>query len=266
MQMPTTRTAAAAVAVLMAVLAAGCGGSDPATSGTTVTAPTPTPVRASTPTPSPDVSSSTPPVSITGLSATQILAKAQAAAKAAKSVRVKGAMTDGDERIALDVRLTAAGGSGSITMDGDRISIIVIGKTAYLKMSDAFWRKQAKSKAEANAIVALIGGRWIKTALTSKDLGDLAVFASKSGFFDSLFEEPGTLRKTAPRTVDGVACIGLRSSDGTLWVDASTARPVRLEMPAKSGSDALTFTAYNQIAAPKAPPAAQIIDGKALGM
>ena len=164
------------------------------------------------------------------------------------------------------IRHSGAGGSGSITTGGDRVAIIVIGKTAYLRMTDAFWRKQAKSKAEANALVALIGGRWIKTAMTNKDLGEMAAFASKAGFFDGLFEEPGTLRKTAPRTVGGVACIGLRSSDGTLWVDAFTARPVRLEMPGKSGTDALAFTEYNRIAAPTAPPAAQIIDGKALGM
>jgi hypothetical protein len=175
-------------------------------------------------------------------------------------------MTDGADRLAMDVRLTAAGGSGSITTDGDRVAIIVIGKTAYLRMTDAFWRKQANSKAEANAVVALIGGRWIKTALTNKDLGEMAAFASKAGFFDGLFEEPGTLRKTAPRTVGGVPSIGLRSSDGTLWVDAATARPVRLEMPSKSGTDALDFTEYNRIAAPTAPPAAQVIDGKALGM
>ncbi len=266
--MSTTRTASSAVVVLMAVLAAGCGGSDPATGGAIVTASTPTPTATRTPTPAPSsVTPSTPPSSsITGLTAAQILTKAQAAAKAASSVRVKGAMTDGDERLGLDVRLTKAGGRGSITVDGDTVSIIVIGRTAYLRMSDGFWRKQSTSKAEANAIITLIGGRWIKTALTSKDLGDLAAFASKAGFFDGLFEEPGTLRKTAPRTVDGVACIGLRGSDGTLWVEASTARPVRLETPAKAGTDALTFTEYNQIAAPKAPPAAQVIDGKALGM
>jgi hypothetical protein len=263
--MPTTRTAAGAVAVLIAVLATGCGGSDPATSGSTVTSSTPaaTPVPASTPTPS---STPPPPVSITGLPAAQILAKAQAAAKAAKSVRVKGAMTDGGEQLAMDVRLTSAGGSGSITTGGDRVAIIVIGKTAYLRMTDAFWRKQANTKAEGNAIVTLIGGRWIKTALTNKDLGEMAAFASKSGFFDGLFAEAGTLRKTAPKTVGGVACVGLRSSDGTLWVDALTARPVRLEMPGKSGTDALAFTEYNRIAAPTAPPAAQVIDGKDLGI
>ncbi|NIK58657.1 hypothetical protein [Kribbella shirazensis] len=68
-------------------------------------------------------------------------------------------------------------------------------------------------------------------------------------------------------TVDGVPCVGLEGSDGTLWVDAATARPVRLEIPDKSSpKDALTFTEYGEIAAPKAPPAAQVIDGKALGM
>jgi hypothetical protein len=262
--MPTTRTAASTVAVLIAVLAAGCGGSDPAADDAIVTATTPTPTA--TPTPAPSSVPSTPkPSSITGLTAAQILAKAQTAAKAATSVHVKGTVTDGDERLRVDTRLTAAAGSGSITMEGDVISVIVIGRTAYLRMSDRFWRKQA-SKAEADAILALIGGRWIKTALTSKDLGDLAVLASKPGFFDGLFEESGAVRKTAPRTVDGVPCIGLRDGEGTLWVDASTARPVRLEMPGKAGTDALSFTEYNQIAAPKAPPAAKVIDGKALGL
>jgi hypothetical protein len=200
------------------------------------------------------------------LSTAAILEKAQAAAKAANSVHVKGAMTDGQQRVGLDVRLTRSGGGGVITMDGDTVSVMVIGRTAYLRMSNAFWRKQAKSKAEADAVIAVVGGRWIKTALTSKDLGDLALFASKTQFFDGLFEAAGTLRKTAPRTVDGIRCIGLRSSDGTLWVDASTARPVRLEIPGKSRTDALTFTEYDRIAAPKPPPAAQVIDGKALGM
>jgi hypothetical protein len=112
-------------------------------------------------------------------------------------------------------------------------------------------------------VIALIAGRWIKTSLTNKDLGDLALFASKPKFFDTLFEPTGTLSKTAPRTVDGVTAIGLRDTDGTLWVDTATARPVRLE---SSGTDALTFSEYNRITAPKAPPAAQVIDGKALGM
>lgn len=265
--MQTTRTAAGAMVALMAVLVAGCGGSDPAAGDLAATTSAPASTPASTPAVTPRPTPKPTPVSIAGLSTAQILAKTQAAAKAANSVHVKGDLVDGKDRLRLDVRLARAGGGGSITMDGDTVSVIVIGKTAYLRMSNSFWRKQSKSKAEANAVIALIGGRWIKTALTNKDLGDLAVFASKTGFFDGLFEDPGTLKKTAPKTVDGVPSIGLKSSDGgTLWVDVTTARPVRLDSPSKTTPESLTFTEYNQVAPPKAPPAAQVIDGKALGL
>ncbi|TCC30163.1 hypothetical protein [Kribbella speibonae] len=216
-------------------------------------------------TPSPVVtpSPSTPASTIAGLSATKILAKTQAAAKAATSVRMKGAMSDGGDRIVLDIRLGQAGGQGTMSINGAAFSLIVLDRTAYLKISDKFWRAQAESKADADALIALIGGRWIKTSLSDKDLGELAAFASKPKFFDTLFEPTGTLRKTATRTLDGVTAIGLRDTDGTLWVDTATGRPVRLE---STGTDALTFTEYNQATTPKAPPAAQVIDGKALGM
>jgi hypothetical protein len=176
---------------------------------------------------------------------------------------MKGSLTDGKDRIVLDVQLARTGGQGSLSINGAAMSVMVIGRTAYFKMSDKFWRSQTKTQAEADAVKALIAGRWIKTSLDNKELRDFAMFGSKTDFFDTLFEPSGTLRKTAPRTVDGVASIGLRDPDGTLWVDTATARPVRLE---SSGTDALSFSDYNRIPAPKAPAAAQVIDGKALGM
>ncbi|MGW6196796.1 hypothetical protein ACWF0M_11680 [Kribbella sp. NPDC055110] len=259
------RTAAGAVVGVLVVLVAGCKGSDPATDDAIGTTPTPT---AASVTPSPVVtppapSASTPVSSIAGLSATKILAKTQAAAKAATSVRMKGSMSDHGDRIVLDIKLSKAGGQGTMSINGAAFSLIVLDRTAYLKISDKFWRAQIKPKADADAVIALVGGRWIKTPLTDKDLGELAAFASKPKFFDTLFEPTGTLRKTAPRTVDGVSAIGLRDTDGTLWVDTATARPVRLE---SSGTDVLTFTEYNQATTPKAPPSDQVIDGKALGM
>ncbi|WP_327635800.1 hypothetical protein OHB24_38145 [Kribbella sp. NBC_00482] len=261
------RTAAGAMVGVLVVLVAGCQGSDPATSDAIGTTPTPT-ATSVTPPPSPVAtptkpSPSTPVSTIAGLSATKILAKAQAAAKAATSVRMKGSMSDDGDKVVLDIRLAKTGGQGTMSINGAAFSLIVLDKTAYLKISDKFWRAQIDSKADADAVIALVGGRWIKTPLTDKDLGELAAFASKPKFFDTLFEPTGTLRKTAPRTVDGVAAIGLRDTDGTLWVDTATGRPVRLE---SSGTDALTFTEYNQVTTPKAPPASQVIDGKALGM
>ncbi|WP_350275194.1 hypothetical protein [Kribbella sp. HUAS MG21] len=262
------RLTAGAVAGILTVLVVGCQGSDPATNDALATTPTPPPAstpatKSASPPPASTPTPTKPAITITGLSATSILRKTQAAAKAATSVRMKGSLTDGKERMVLDVQLTRTGGQGSITIDGAAMSVLVVGRTAYLKLSDKFWRSQTKTQAEADAIVGLIAGRWIKTSLDNEELRDFALFASKTEFFDTLFEPSGKLRKTAPRTVDGVASIGLRDADGTLWVDTATARPVRLE---SSSTDALSFSDYNRIPAPKAPPAAQVIDGKALGM
>ncbi|NIK58663.1 hypothetical protein [Kribbella shirazensis] len=271
--MRTRRLAAGAMVGVLASLVVGCQGSDPAANDALGSTPTPAPVSTPvttsaapppTPSPTPTVTKpSTPPDTISRLSAAAILRKTQAAAKAADSVQMKGSLTDGKDRIVLDVGLGKAGGQGSISVNGASMSVIVIGRTAYLKMSDKFWRAQTKSQAEADALVGLIAGRWIKTSLSNKELQDFAAFGSKSEFFDTLFEPSGTLRKTAPRTVDGVESIGLRDPDGTLWVDTATARPVRLE---SSSTDALSFSDYNQVPAPKAPPTAQVIDGKALGI
>jgi hypothetical protein len=263
------RNRSAAGAIVLAFLVAGCAGPKSAAKDDALqTTPTPasqSPVRPSTavtPEDTPLAVLDKPTISVAGLSAAQILTKTQAAAKAATSVRMKGAVSDGADRMVLDVRVTKNGGQGSITTKDGGMSVIVIGRTAYLKMSDKFWRSQSKSKAEADAIVGLIAGRWIRTSMSDKDLGNFALFASKAEFFDTLFEPTGTVKKTAPKSVDGVAAIGLRDGDGTLWVDTATARPVRLE----SGGDALSFSEYNQVTTPKAPPVGRVIDGKALGM
>ncbi|MET9271857.1 hypothetical protein [Kribbella sp. NPDC003557] len=264
--MLTRRTAAGAMVGVLVVLVAGCRGSDPAAGDALGTTPTPTrTTSAVAPSSAPPATTpaATPTSDIAGLPASKILEKAQAAAKAAGSVRMKGSLSDDGDRIVLDIRLAKTGGQGTMSLNGDAFSLIVLGKTAYLKISDKFWRAQITPKADADAVIALVGGRWIKTPLTDKDLGELAAFASKPKFFDTLFEPTGTLRKTAPRTVDGVTAIGLRDTDGTLWVDTATGRPVRLE---SSSKDALTFSEYDQVSTPKAPPAAQVIDGKALGM
>jgi hypothetical protein len=267
--MRRTRATAGGMVVLVAMVAAGCGGGDStgATDDTQITTAASQPTAPATtknvPTPTPTTPK--PTMDVGKLPAKQVLTKAQAAAKAAASVHVKGAMTDGADRMGLDLRLTKTAGSGSVTVNGDTISLIVIGRTAYLKMSDSFWRHQSKSKAEANAAIQLIDGRWIKTSLDDKDWRDFAMLGTKTEFFDSLFEDTGSLRKIKQRTVDGVACVGLGDSDGTLWVERSTARPVRIESPGKSGTDALSFTEYNQVKTPKAPAADQTIDGDALG-
>lgn len=263
--MSLTRTASVATAVLMTVVIAGCGTDEPAAapggSGTTA-APTTTP-----PTATPTVIVPPAPAALTALSAKELITKTQAAAKAAQSVRVIGAIAGSDGKpMKLDLNLATKGGSGTITLDGAPMKVLVVGKTSYMLISDAHWRKQFKSKQEADLIISVVGGKWIKLDPSNKDLGELASLVSKADFFNSLFEEAGTVRKSGTKTVNGVPCIGLSDGDGTLWVDAANARPIRIEVPGKTGTESMDFSKYNQIKEPTAPPSSKVIDGKDLGM
>ena len=258
--MSLTRTGSIATAVLMTVVIAGCGSEEPtAAPGGSGTTPTAAPT---TPTPKPSLPAAE---GLTALSAQQLAKKTQIAAKAAASVRVRGTFVDEGGPMKVDLSLAKKGGSGTITLEGANIKVIVVGKTAYLQISDAYWRKQTESKQTADLIIGVVRGRWIKVSLTSKDFAELIAFTSKAGFFEGMFEEPGTVRKTGTKTIDGVRCIGLFDGEGTVWADAATARPIRLEIPGKNAEN-LTFSQYNQIMEPKAPPSSKVIDGKDIGM
>lgn len=256
-----TRTRLIATAALGTVLIAGCSSSEPTAGPGPTTVVPPSTAPSSTPTPTVK-----PTPSIASLSARQILKKAEAAAKAATGVRVRGTVTmDDGKPMKLDVRLAKTGGSGTMSVDGAGMSVIVIGRIAYLKFDEAFWRQEAKKK-DAEQMIKLLRGKWLKVAMDDKDFGEMAAFASKAGFFDGMFTASGHLRKTAAKTVDGVRCIGLGDADGTLWIDATNARPIRLEPGGSAGTDGLSFSEYNQVKQPKAPPRAQVVDGKTLGL
>jgi hypothetical protein len=102
--------------------------------------------------------------------------------------------------------------------------------------------------------------------LHGKGFGVLPRFASKADFFDAIGGDPSRVEKIAVETIDGIPCVGLRATDGTFWVNAANARPVRLELTGSQGTGSLSFSEYNQIKEPTAPPAAQVVDGKALGL
>jgi len=171
--------------------------------------------------------------------------------------------------IKLDVRLARAASAGTAIGNGAGVKFLVIGRTAYLQFSDAFWRQHATPKTYADQLMQLTRGKWIKFAVTDKSFSNMAFLASKPAFVSAMLDNSDAGRKIAVRkigttTIGGIACIGLAGHDHrTLWVDATNARPIRLDTPGPSGTASLTFSEYNQIKEPTAPPAAQVVDAKA---
>jgi hypothetical protein len=247
--------------VLMTVLVAGCSESQP------TAAP---PTAAGKAGLSASATPSKPATRLDALTADQLAEKAESAADAAVSVRVRGtATTDDDKPLAFDLGLTRTAGSGTITIDGARLKIRIIGRTVYLQPSDAYWRQNTKPKKEADLVIKLMRGKWLKVPLTDENFGQLTTFVRKSALFVDLFDRATGTRKAGTKTVGGIPCIGLADAQGnTLWVDATNARPIRLDQPGESRSESMSFafSEYNRIKEPKAPPATLITDGKSLGL
>jgi hypothetical protein len=262
MSFPWIRTAAATL--LVTVAAAGCGSDadsaidSPPTTTKTTAAPAATP--AATPT----------PAGVAGLDAKAIFARTKAAAFAADSVRLRGSFADSGETTVIDVQLTRTGGQGTFTVGGKPLSITVIGKVVYLQLSEKFIRAEGKankdSAADINATVRVLKGKWIKLSKPGGDFDDLIRLTTRDSFFADILRPSGKLTKTPQKTVDGVPSIGLSDGEGTLWVDTVTARPVRLETPSDGAGEALRFSDYNRLKAPKVPPAAKTLDGRQFGL
>jgi len=245
-----------AAALFATLLVAGCGDSDE-----------PSATGSSSPSPTPSATSSTPtPAALAALPARTIVKRAEAALKAAETLRLNGTVVSEGESVSIDMRYGQKATAGSVTVGGARFALIVSGKTVYVKPSEAFWRQQLPSE-QAAAVIELVRGKWIKAPLTDRQFGSFGQFADKDGFTAGLFEDvKPRLKKTGPKLIDGVRCIGVDDGDGILWVDSSNARPVRISAPAGSKDrGTLRFSEYNAVTEPKAPPAELVIDSKKLG-
>jgi hypothetical protein len=58
-------------------------------------------------------------------------------------------------------------GSGTVTFDGTEMKVIVVGRTAYVQVGDAFWRQHSKAK-DAELLIQRLRGKWLKVPCTAR--------------------------------------------------------------------------------------------------
>lgn len=127
------------VATAAAALLVGCSG---AGSGTSTQA-----ARSTGPA---GLTSSAPPTTrptgngVATLPPAEIVRRARQAFSHATAVRIRANVRSGGEPLRLDVRVAGSrGGIGTVTMQGLTFQLLRIGKSAYLKATQAVWRKMA---------------------------------------------------------------------------------------------------------------------------
>ncbi len=251
-RMMTRRIAAGALALSLLAgggVLAGCGSSSSSSETAAQTAANP-----------PDM----PANSIEALPAEEILAKSQAASKAATSVTVKGTITEGGVESSLDLVLGTNASEGTITSNGVELSIVFVDGKSYFKVSRDGWATLlgsggAEGKAAGKEIDGLVGDKWLLLPADPGSLDDAGgllgvTLSALSGLFqkDSLLE--GLLAPEGGATVKGTGDVNgtpvvfLEDAKGEYTLAIQTVGepyPVQVKGGGANGSDAVTFTNWN---------------------
>lgn len=233
-------TIAVAVAALCLALVAGCG-----SSGSTSADPAP--------------SVSATPNGVGDLPADEALAKVQAAAADATSVRFSGSLKDGSQTVALDVTAETEGdASATLKVSGQEIDVLVVGDTGYLKADQAFWQDQAGAE-----VAAAFADKWIEFPKNSPDFAPFLALTKVSSLIQQ--DEASTLKTGKPTTIDGVAVFALvdpSPTDGGTLYAASTGAPLPVQLvgSGKASGGKIEFGEWNEPVTITAPDPADVVD------
>lgn len=200
------------------------------------------------------------------LSASKVVAEANADAVAAPSLRINGVVSQQGQSATINIGIKRGQGcTGSVVLgDKGTVKITLIGKTVYMNPDKQFWT--ANAGANASAVIALVNGRYFKVPASDKNVAGIADFCDLSKMLD-----PGnqTFTKGTVTTLDGRRVLAIKVSDGSTNYVTDTSKPEFVEATAPEGTKDGSGKLIIAVGAPvtlAAPPASQVIDGTKLGL
>jgi hypothetical protein len=183
----------------------------------------------------------------------EILAAAKSAATTATAVHIAGSIQEGATPLTLDLHLVAAkGGSGHMSENGVGFDIVRVGDKAYIRGSNAFYKKFAGASA-----AQLLQGKWLVGSAATGRFAALTPLTDLHAFFTGALGRHDKLTKGAVTTVNGQKVVALKdgANGGTLYVATTgTPYPVELVSPGNGKEGKVAFDQWNTtvtITAPK---------------
>jgi hypothetical protein len=187
--------------------------------------------------------------------AAQVLADAVKAAEAASSTHLSGQVTASGKQVGLDISLVRGkGATGSMTLHGAKLDLILTGNKAYLRGSAAFWNQFS----QASSYSQLLADRWLTFPADNAQLGSFTEVANEKALFDRLSSDHGKLTNQGATTYKGRSVVAVYDTKkgATLYVAASgTPYPVAV-VKTKGGPGTITFDRWNQSVTLTAPKGA----------
>jgi hypothetical protein len=179
--------------------------------------------------------------------AKQVVADAVKAADAASSVHMSGQVVDGGRQIGVDLSIVRdKGATGTLTLGGSGVDLIVIGNTAYIRGGPDFWRTYT----HVPGVSQVLANKWLKFSANNAQLGPLTALTDDRAFFDQLSATNGKVVSHGVTTYNGQSVIAIYDSpqNGTLYVAASgTPYPVGIVKSSQSSTAGkVTFDHWDQ--------------------
>jgi hypothetical protein len=149
------------------------------------------------------------------------------------------------------------GVTGSLTVGGAQVDLIVTGKNGYLRASSDFWQSIAKREGggQAAGFAGLFGDKWLKFPAGNNDFSQLIDPTKLGSLFDSLTSNHGRLDNNGQTTYKGQSVVAIESAKGgTLYVAATgTPYPVALVKTGGKSNGTIVFDDWNKSVTLTAP-------------
>jgi len=130
----------------------------------------------------------------------QVVADAVKAAEAATSVHISGQVVRGDQQLGVDLTLVRGkGATGSMTLGGAKVDLVVVGGTAYMRGGLAFWHRFG----HAPGVAQILANKWLKFSSNNKQLGSLTGQVNAKSLLKSLSTNHGKLANHGEKTYKG---------------------------------------------------------------
>jgi hypothetical protein len=184
--------------------------------------------------------------------ANEVAKDAVNAAEAASSVHISGQVTDSGQKIGLDLTLVRdKGATGSATLRGAKIDVVLVGKTGYLRAGSNFW----KQVPHASFVAPILSDKWLKIPADNAQFGSFLGVANEKKLFDEL-NVHGDLTNKGAATYKGQSVVAIYDPEqhSTLYVSASgTPYPAGMVKTKPPDAGALSFDDWNKSVTLTAP-------------
>ncbi|MEU5441391.1 hypothetical protein [Streptomyces griseofuscus] len=213
--------------------------------------------------------SASSPAPFEDLSPAQIAEKSRMVMAKLRSLRVTGSTTVEGKEMTVDVEVAGKRNClGTFGMGGGTGQVRWYDGYTYTKGDKKFWRESAAeagvSSRQADAVVGLLAGRWIRKPAGSPDVDDEFPFCDTAAMFTK-DQSDSALKRGADTDVNGTRGVTLTGKDGAATrtlVVATDGQPYDLRMSVAGGKEPQTveFSGFNKPVTLAPPPTKNVID------